>query len=309
MNSARKEAISGGLRKLLTSNWLLAALAFLCVTKLAALALVASVPQSDFFADITKGSLEQSVNQTRAALNLQPLTEDPTLQTVAQLKAEDMIKNDYFAHTSPAGLAPWYWFAKAGYNYQYAGENLAIGFFDSDQVYQAWLNSPTHRANIINPRYQQMGTAVMSGFGSDNTTIVVQVFGTEKASLKPAPATQKLQPVAQKPAPTVVQQPKVASTEPGKVLSEQSQAPAAKANAPVWAQKIMSNGYNKVFGQIAFSLSLILIGILFTIVVLSGKPVERPLAVRTAGLVALLVCSWFINDYLLQSVIPSHLFI
>ena len=118
------------------------------------------------------------VNQTRQSVGLQPLAENSQLDRAAQLKAQNMVQDNYFDHTSPSGISPWYWFSQAGYNYKYAGENLAIGFFDSQEVYDAWLNSPSHKANILNPNYTEVGTAVLSGFGSNNTIVVVQEFGS-----------------------------------------------------------------------------------------------------------------------------------
>ena len=90
-----------------------------------------NIPQNIFFADITKSALENFVNQTRQSVGLQPLTENTALDQAAQIKAENMVQDNYFEHTSPSGITPWAWFVQAGYNYKYAGENLAIGFFDS----------------------------------------------------------------------------------------------------------------------------------------------------------------------------------
>jgi len=85
-------------------------------------------PQNEFYADLTKSSLVDLTNRNRATFNLPPLKESPQLDAAAYLKALDMEKNGYFAHTSPTGITPWYWFDQVGYNYRYAGENLAIGF-------------------------------------------------------------------------------------------------------------------------------------------------------------------------------------
>jgi len=162
---------------------------FVFVCKVALTVASLNIPQNIFFADITKIALESFVNQTRESLGLTPLVINEKLNEAASLKAENMVQNQYFDHTSPNGITPWFWFSKAGYNYKYAGENLAVGFFDSKEVYEAWLDSPTHKANIVNPNYTEMGTAILKGFGQDNSIIVVQTFGSQKVAKHPAPAT------------------------------------------------------------------------------------------------------------------------
>lgn len=137
-------------------------------------------PKNSFFADITKNSLITFANNSREGSGLQPLTENPVLDRAAYMKAQDMLKNEYFAHSSPSGLNPWYWFKLSGYNYRFAGENLAIGFLDSGEVHEAWLDSPSHKANILNNKYKEIGIAVLKGtFQGAQTTVVVQLFGSK----------------------------------------------------------------------------------------------------------------------------------
>lgn len=89
-----------------------------------------------------------------------------------------MALKGYFAHTSPEGKAPWYWFKQVGYKYEYAGENLAVDFTDSQDVDKAWMNSPTHRANILKNSYTEMGTGIATGTYEGSPTIfVAQEFG------------------------------------------------------------------------------------------------------------------------------------
>ena len=102
----------------------------------------------------------------------------PVLTEAAQLKADDMAQKSYFAHTSPEGLTPWHWFDEVHYSYLYAGENLAVDFTDSDQVVEAWMNSPTHRANLLSDNFTQIGIAFANGTWQGRSTIfVVQDFG------------------------------------------------------------------------------------------------------------------------------------
>ncbi|MBM3206000.1 MAG: hypothetical protein FJZ43_00015 [Candidatus Staskawiczbacteria bacterium] len=137
-------------------------------------------PGNIFFADITKAELLNLLNSDREKLGLNTLSQNNELDNAAHLKAQDMIRNGYFAHQSPSGITPWFWFAKAGYSYKYAGENLAIGFTDSKNVYDAWVDSPSHKDNLFNPNYNEIGTAVLQGFGENSAILVVQLFGSPK---------------------------------------------------------------------------------------------------------------------------------
>ncbi len=101
------------------------------------------------------------------------------LSEAAARKAADMMARDYWAHVSPVGTQPWTFINEAGYSYRYAGENLARDFSDPDSVVKAWMASPSHRENLLNARYQDMGIAVVDGkLGGRETTLVVQMFGT-----------------------------------------------------------------------------------------------------------------------------------
>ena len=141
-------------------------------------------PKSDFFADITKSAIVDLANTDRQQAGLAPLSENAVLDRAAQMKARDMMTKGYFEHTSPQGISPWYWFEQSGYDYRYAGENLAIGFVDSSEVNSAWLASPTHKANILNTNYRETGIAVLSGlFQGSPTTVVVQLFGSKMPGL------------------------------------------------------------------------------------------------------------------------------
>jgi hypothetical protein len=141
------------------------------------------VPHSDLFGIILVGTLTDGTNSQRTANDLPVLQVNPLLQVAAQEKANDMAANNYFAHTSPTGKTPWYWFANVGYNFSYAGENLAINYSDSQDVINAWMNSPEHRANILNGNYTQIGMATAEGeFGGSPAIYVVELFGTPAAA-------------------------------------------------------------------------------------------------------------------------------
>lgn len=134
-------------------------------------------------------------NEERADVNAAPLRRNATLDEAARLKAEHMARNEYFSHYSPSGVSPWYWFDEAGYVYAHAGENLAIHFTDSSEVVEAWMDSPTHRENIVNGQYTEIGVGTAKGeFDGYDTVYVVQLFGAPGVS---APVTIEPSPVAE----------------------------------------------------------------------------------------------------------------
>lgn len=135
-------------------------------------------PANNFMASVLPAVLDDLTNQSRQTQNLSTLTVNPLLNEVAELKARDMAEKGYFAHISPDGKAPWYWFNLVGYEYEYAGENLAIDFNDSEDVTLAWMNSPAHKENIMKNAYTEIGTGVATGtFEGRSTVFVAQVYG------------------------------------------------------------------------------------------------------------------------------------
>ena len=163
----------------LKSKFLLYYIIGLVVSSIFAAVFLVSFPKSVFFAEVAKNALITLTNQERSDLGLAPLKENMKLNEVALGKAKDMLANNYFAHSSPTGVTPWYWFRNAGYHYQAAGENLAVGFIDSEEVVDAWIDSPSHRANLLNPGFQEIGIAVLTGeLNGQETTLVVQSFGS-----------------------------------------------------------------------------------------------------------------------------------
>jgi hypothetical protein len=128
----------------------------------------------------------EKTNEARAEMSALPLQRSAVLDEAAKLKAEHMAKGEYFAHYSPDGVSPWYWFEKVGYLYAHAGENLAVHFTDSKKVVDAWMDSPTHRANIENLNYLEIGVGTAKGrFDGHDTVFVVQLFGTPASPLQP----------------------------------------------------------------------------------------------------------------------------
>lgn len=135
---------------------------------------------TDFLASVYPDVLVSYANEARKDIqNEGALSVNPLLEKAAQLKAQDMAAKGYFSHNSPDGKTPWYWFDFIGYSFKYAGENLAINFQDSKEVNDAWLASPEHKANILNPQFTEIGIATAAGmYDGKKVVFVVQLFGT-----------------------------------------------------------------------------------------------------------------------------------
>ncbi|MDQ3239595.1 MAG: CAP domain-containing protein [bacterium] len=134
--------------------------------------------------NITPQEIVNQTNDWRGKSGLNALRLNGPLSVAAQLKGQDMLEKGYWAHVSPDGKAPWYWINRAGYNYLRAGENLAKDFRDTTSTVNAWMNSPGHKANILNPNYKDIGIGVVSGpFNGYDTVIVVQMFGDPAGGL------------------------------------------------------------------------------------------------------------------------------
>ena len=131
-----------------------------------------------YASSITPESVLVSINAKRTEAGLSPLSLNSRLNQAATMKAADMFTLNYWAHNSPAGREPWDFIKAAGYRYHYAGENLARDFGDTSAMIDAWMASPTHRDNIVNPKYQEIGVAVVNGtLQGVETTLVVNMFG------------------------------------------------------------------------------------------------------------------------------------
>ena len=102
------------------------------------------------------------VNQRRAEHGLKPLTQDWQLSRVARYKSQDMKDLGYFSHTSPTYGSPFQMMKSFGISYRTAGENIAKGYASPETVVNAWMNSPGHRANILNSTYTHIGVGYVS---------------------------------------------------------------------------------------------------------------------------------------------------
>lgn len=127
--------------------------------------------------------LLDATNRERVSAGLTELRLDTRLSDAAYRKAQDMFAHQYWSHDSPTGVKPWKWLGDAGYNYSYAGENLARNFETSQTVVNAWMASPAHRENILKSQYRDVGFATVDGeLQGKPTSLVVAMYGTPVTS-------------------------------------------------------------------------------------------------------------------------------
>lgn len=139
---------------------------------------------SDVLPYATSMSRQQLLEETNAYRNSQKigsLALNGKLNKAAQAKAQDMADRNYWSHTTPDGHAPWVFIEAYRYPYQKAGENLAYGFTTSQQVVAGWMNSETHRDNMLDKNYRDIGFGFANNPNFDSNgpaTIVVAMYGT-----------------------------------------------------------------------------------------------------------------------------------
>jgi len=113
--------------------------------------------------DITRASVVAAMNEYRAEHHLPPLREDLRLDAAADDRMHNMEDLGYWAHESPDGRSPFTWLAPHGYEFHYAGENLACGFETTELLMTGWMESPGHRANILSTHFEDCGIAIIDG--------------------------------------------------------------------------------------------------------------------------------------------------
>lgn len=155
--------------------------------------------------NMSSSGLLSSTNQRRSAAGVSSLKANSKLNAAAQAKANDMASRNYWSHNTPDGNPPWVFINNAGYSYTKAGENLACGFDDSTSVITGWYNSATHKANLLDSAYKDVGFGIINAsnyncgsWAASAQTIVVAMYGTPKATstpstASPAPTTSQTQ--------------------------------------------------------------------------------------------------------------------
>jgi len=168
---------------------------------------------------ISVQGLLNGTNNQRSSNGVGSLALNSQLDQAAQAKANDMAARDYWSHNTPDGATPWSFMTSAGYSYHTAGENLAYGFDTSDGTITGWMNSPEHRANILNTSFVDVGFGIANSSnyqGSGPETIVVAMYASPASAPAPAPA-----PITPTPKPSASPQPVATSS------AEPAPAPAS----------------------------------------------------------------------------------
>jgi outer membrane biosynthesis protein TonB len=202
--------------------------------------------------DLTADNILQAINSQRNARNLTTLNTNSMLSSAAQSKADDMQARHYFAHVDPDGNYIWPKIVAAGYTpYLQLGENLAIEFYDTESLVAAWMNSPTHRANILNDGFKDQGMGL--NFGNSNSgqyySVIANTFGTLLVSKKTQAQTPAPQPSSvagtqtsvpsipyQAPQPAVQPPPAKPKTASPKPVQKPASVPAAQPSPQTPAQ-------------------------------------------------------------------------
>ncbi len=129
---------------------------------------------------ISSENLLKGHNDYRKSQGLSELSLNNQLSISAQKKAEVLLQTNCWSHFCPPGKSPWDFFEDADYDYVFAGENLAEGFYNVEDVMKAWVNSTTHRENIVKKEYTEIGFGILSGDyqNNKNNIIIVVHFGS-----------------------------------------------------------------------------------------------------------------------------------
>lgn len=147
--------------------------------------------------NLSQVSLLDATNEDRAENSRTMLQLNDQLKLAAQAKANDMVAVDYWSHTAPDGDKPWNFITASGFQYQTAGENLAYGFDSASSITNAWMNSPEHRANMLDHTYTDVGFGVAQSknyLGKGPATIVVAMYASPAGgTVAPASTTLPLE--------------------------------------------------------------------------------------------------------------------
>ena len=184
------------------------------------------------------------LNLERAKNGLGPLSVNDKLTQAAITKGENMFAQNYWAHVSPDGTQPWSFITQAGYAYQSAGENLARDFFDEQSLLTGWLNSPTHKANILNGNFSETGVAVLDGeINGEPVLLVVNLFA------------QPLSATGQAPTISVYQEDNQGLVLAGEVLPAGQLLAASSSRSFTWQQFFFVSGVFLLAGVCIYNLS------------------------------------------------------
>jgi hypothetical protein len=242
--------------------------------------------------NVASSDLLTLTNQKRAENGLAALTINDQLANAAEQKANHMFANNYWAHIAPDGTTPWYFIKNAGYDYLYAGENLARGFTSSNDVINAWMASPTHRENMLSKNYNDVGFAIKEGSltGSD-TVLVVEELGSKysggdqqnimQPTITPTPIVIAV--VSPLPSPTVLPTPTLNLTPTPTPQVNLAENVAAAQNKPLIDSKSTSN-------KIALGFLILIISVLvIDAIIIERKKIARVVAHNLDHIIFLII--------------------
>ncbi len=181
--------------------------------------------------DVSVQNIVDETNVQRAGNGEGALGTNAPLNQAAQAKANDMAARDYWSHNTPDGQTPWTFMTAAGYQYKTAGENLAYGFTTAAAMLDGWMNSPGHRANILNTTYTEMGVGIVNIPNYQNSgpqTLVVAMYGSPLT----APPVAAPAPVTPAPAPAAASTPTSAPAATPSPLATADTTPPTSAASP-----------------------------------------------------------------------------
>ncbi len=217
--------------------------------------------------NITTEDLVSLTNKKRVEAGLAPLILNEQLSKAAAEKAKYMLEKNYWAHIAPDGTTPWYFIKNSGYEYLYAGENLARGYNSASDVVDAWMASPTHKENILSPNYKDIGFAVVSGtLTGTETVLVVEEFGSKYSPNERDIASDEI--ISDQEA-AAADEPNEESTIP---VESNKTAVAAAVNNPLVDSR-----------QTTRNLSIILIGTFIVVFIVDLLIIERKQIARVVG--------------------------
>ena len=207
-------------------------------------------------AAVSSAEVALLTNQERSQKDIPALQRNSLLDQAAQMKAQDMAANGYYAHVSPDGLTPMHWVGKAGYKYLIIGENLVVNRTDAEQVVDAFMGSPGHRANILRSDFTEIGIGVANGiYKGKDATFTVQIFAAPypqatpkkeapKAAVKPVSVPTKATEAPKPVAAVSVPRPVVATATTTKVASTSRPSDALEKEVTRLISPILSSIQN-----------------------------------------------------------------
>ncbi len=230
-----------------------------------------------YAANIPPSEVIRLTNEKRAQNGVGALSENKTLDDAALAKGLDMLNKGYWSHVAPDGTQPWAFFTNFGYSYRFAGENLARDFSNPSSAVDAWMNSPSHRENLLNSKYKDIGVAVIEGnLAGVDTTIIVQFFGTKYGDVIPTVPVAEAQPSTETKASPVPTPTAIALATPTALPATFLSTPGP--TPPVSEAQVLISPFTTTKG-----ISLAVVGILLLVLVIDGLVTSRRRIARIGG--------------------------